>query len=161
MKLGFVDLYPTYVYIDTNGYYLWDHKQKKRVPITEKGLRGHITGLDLKDKPYRGKSVIKLLIGVTTEDKEYVIQTGINSWFSKTILIRLNDLSSEFLNKPITIGIQKSKSKSDVIFGKIQPAVKLPENFDYSRLTEERLISLCVNINDRIKNVTQSRRIRV
>ena len=150
MKLGFVDLFPTYIYLDSNGYYFWDHKDKKPIPIAEKGFRGYLTGLELKDKTFRGKTSTKLGIAISTEDKDYVIQTGITSWFAKTILIRLNDLPVAAFQKPITIGIQHSKSKSRVVFGTTRPKIKLPENYDYSILVEERLIGLCADINNRI-----------
>ena len=155
MKLGFCNLAPRYLYIGKGGWYHWDHDLQQPILIKQKGLRGYLKAIDLKEQTFKGKTSLKLLIYLSTDDEDFVIKSGLNSWFSKTILLRLRSLEINQLSQPITIGVQSGQDEN-VLFGVIRPSVKLPEGFDYSRLDESQLIDLATLVNNRIKQSTNN-----
>lgn len=91
---------PIYLYVrsgEANGEsYLWykfDIDSQTTIPVHQRGLTGYIKELRLTQKEYRGKDNIKLDL-VISADEVYVIRTGIETNFAKTLLLALEKVES-------------------------------------------------------------------
>ena len=149
-KLGMCSLAPKYLYVGKGSWYEWSHDRQEPIMLKQLGLRAYIQGIDLAEQTYKGKVSSKLLIHMKTDDEDFIIKSGLTSWFSKTILLRLRSLDIETFKSPIVIGVQ-SGNEENVVFGVTRPKTKLPEDFDYSSMDETMMIDLATTVNDRIK----------
>ncbi len=98
---------PIYLYVnqgELNGEsYLWykyDVHQNNKIPVTHRGLTGYLTELRLTTKEFKGKDNIKLDI-VVSADEVYIIRTGIETNFSKTLLLAASVVQD--FSKPLII----------------------------------------------------------
>ena len=126
-KLGFCDL-PILRYIFIGGtenegevksawYYLG--ADSKQVGIPEFGLRGILTALKIKKTEFKGKANFKLDIFVQA-DKPYAIRSGINTTFSRGIVLALYQYLTDTgdLSEPFTFGVQQGED-AKVVFSSL------------------------------------------
>ena len=141
MTLGFCDAKPKYIYIggETCWYFWGDGKAE---PIKHNGLTCRIISIDLVDREYKNETNTKLIITVEA-DGQYKLQAGMSTWFSKSILPRLMQLSPEDFRHPLTISV-KEGSEQNIVFASLQKANKdyvlKPEDFDYKSYENESTI---------------------
>jgi hypothetical protein len=120
IKLGFGAIpKPQYVFVSREADYCWYMlaEDEKRIPIYDKALTGVITGIEVNKK-------VETKFGATEKndlyilaDKPYIIRSGSDSYFSKTLLLSLDVLTSEQLLKPLTITV--NPGDKTVVFCKI------------------------------------------
>jgi hypothetical protein len=72
----------------------------KTIPVYQRALTGYIKELQVKTKEYKGKENAKLDILVSA-DENYVIRTGLETTFAKSLLLGL--LEVDDLTKPLII----------------------------------------------------------
>ena len=124
VKLGFGAVpKPQYVFVSKEPDHCWYMlaEDEKRIPIYEKALTGVITGIEVNKKvenTFGPDEKINLLI---LADKPYIIQSGNDTYFSKSLLLSLDALTSEQLRHPLTIAVSPGDKK--VVFCNIYDPV--------------------------------------
>lgn len=118
LNIGFGDTRkPTQIFIGKEGdslWHTWDSGKQSISPIQSKSLTGYLRGIDCRE--FTGKFGTSEKLCLTVEaDKTYEILCGINTWFARTVLLRLVELDSSDLSKLIAIE-PRSNSSSKVIF---------------------------------------------
>ncbi|MDZ8050001.1 MAG: hypothetical protein RMX68_030835 [Aulosira sp. ZfuVER01] len=124
VKLGFGSIpKPQYVFVSRENDYCWYMltEDKKHIPIYEKALTGVVTGIEVNKK-------IETSFGETEKtdlyvfaDKPYIVRSGSDSYFSKSLLLSLDALTSEQLHHPLTIAV--SPGDRTVVFCNIYDPV--------------------------------------
>lgn len=103
---------PTYVYVRNEGEYLWyfyDVEKQQATPIHQRALTGTIVDLRLTAKDFKGKENIKLDVWVNA-DKLYVVRSGLETVFSRTMLLALAQLTLEQLRQVVIISVQAGEN---------------------------------------------------
>ncbi|MEH2176025.1 hypothetical protein [Nostoc sp.] len=124
VKLGFGAVpKPQYVFVSREADHCWYMlaEDEKRIPIYEKALTGVITGIEVNKKvenTFGPDEKINLFI---LADKPYIIQSGNDTYFSKSLLLSLDALTSEQLRHPLTIAVSPGDKK--VVFCNIYDPV--------------------------------------
>lgn len=117
---------PIYLYVrsgEANGEsYLWykfDIDSQSTIPIHQRGLAGYIKELRITQKEYKGKDNLKLDL-VISADEVYIIRTGIETNFAKTLLLTLEKIQD--FSAPYLIAV--AEGKENVVFGRIYDSAK-------------------------------------
>ncbi len=120
IKLGFGAIPRLqYIFVSRENDYCWYKlsEENKQIPIYEKALTGIITAIEVNKK-------VETSFGETEKtdlhiiaDKPYVVRSGSDSYFSKSLLLSLDNLSSEELKHPLTITVEPGEKK--VVFCKV------------------------------------------
>ena len=120
IKLGFGPIPRLqYIFVSRENDYCWYTlaEENKQIPIYDKALTGIITGIEVNKK-------VETSFGETEKtdlhilaDKPYVVRSGSDSYFSKSLLLSLDNLSSEELQHPLTIAVEPGDKK--VVFCKV------------------------------------------
>lgn len=130
IKLGLHDPpTPLYLFVgegddgETAWYKL--NAESGRVPVPERALSGYLTGLKMCMKEHRGKQSAKLDIHLRG-DRPYVIRSGVDTTFSRGVLLALEQLDDagffQSLDpRPITI-VVRTGDNSKVILGDVYDA---------------------------------------
>jgi hypothetical protein len=121
--LGLVELPRTqYLYVgreggkdDTSCWYR--RKDDQNILVHSDGLAGYLIGLESHTTTYKEEDKIKLRILMRCGSQTYCIQSGMNSVFSRGILLGLNEI--EDIPSVITIGVRPSKEEEKVVFGSL------------------------------------------
>jgi hypothetical protein len=121
--LGLVELPRTqYLYVgreggkdDTSCWYR--RKDDQNILVHSDGLAGYLIGLESHTTTYKDEDKIKLRILMRCGSQTYCIQSGMNSVFSRGILLGLNEI--EDIPSVITIGVRPSKEEEKVVFGSL------------------------------------------
>jgi len=105
---------PTYIFVRHHQVggetFLWDSRDKvegQNVPIRERDLTGYLVNLwrfDREDEA-TGERVPKLNVQIRA-DRDYVIQTGFHTNFSRSLLTGLLELEPEALKEPLTLVVE-------------------------------------------------------
>lgn len=115
---------PIYLYVaesvDEDGnvqpWHMYDHDAKKQIPVKERALTGVVSGLRMKMGPeFKGKRPVKLQIQVETGDQPYVVQSGVDTTFTRGVLLALDMVDD--LAQPLTLVVANGGDK--VVFGRV------------------------------------------
>jgi len=156
IKLGFGSIpRAQYIFVSQEGNACWYmlSEDEQKVPITDKALTGIITGIEC------NKSV-ETSFGITSKtdlailaDKPYVIRSGRESIFSKSLLLSLDALTIEQLQNPVTITV--SPGEKTVVFCSVyDPATYRVVDFSWSGHKEINLQALEERVVDKISQIT-------
>ncbi len=116
---------PTYVFVrhhevggDTYLWYSRDRSEGQNVPIRERDLTGYLVGVWRFDRgdDTTGERVAKLNVQIRA-DKDYLVQTGFGTNFTRTFLAGLLELSPDALEEPLTLVVEDnagSRARSTV-----------------------------------------------
>ncbi|MEN9239189.1 MAG: hypothetical protein Q6J68_00365 [Thermostichales cyanobacterium SZTDM-1c_bins_54] len=118
--LGFGDPpTPVYVFCNRRNNCLWYtlDDQGEPVPIVHKALTGYIQDLSFPKTERRGKEVWKLHLTVKA-DRTYILESGYDTQFSKSVLAALATLTPAAMQQPITIQPQPGEDES-VLFARL------------------------------------------
>lgn len=124
VKLGFGAIpKPQYVFVSRENDHCWYmlSEDEKRIPIYERALTGVITGIEVNKKVETKFKVVEKNDLYILADKPYIIRSGSESYFSKSLLLSLDVLTSEQLHNPLTIAV--SPGDSNVVFCNIYDPV--------------------------------------
>ena len=112
---------PTYLYVGNGEFqgqqYLWycfDINSERVHPVFQRGLTGYIRELRVTPKEYKGKDATKLDV-VLSCDRLYIVRSGIETNFSKGLLLALSQIN-DFEN-PLTIVV--APGEETVIFARL------------------------------------------
>lgn len=117
VKLGFGAIpKPQYVFVSKESDHCWYmlSDEKKQIPIYERALTGVITGIEVNKKVETSHGEAEKTDLHILADKPYVIRSGSESYFSKSLLLSLDILTAEQLCQPLTIAV--SPGDKTIIF---------------------------------------------
>ncbi|MEH1831888.1 MAG: hypothetical protein V7L29_07405 [Nostoc sp.] len=124
VKLGFgAAPKPQYVFVSKESDHCWYmlSDNTRQIPIYETALTGVITGIEVNKKVETSHGDTEKTDLQILADKPYVIRSGSESYFSKSLLLSLDVLTSEQLRHPLTIAV--SPGNSNVVFCNIYDPV--------------------------------------
>ncbi|MBH8555403.1 hypothetical protein I8751_24275 [Nostocaceae cyanobacterium CENA357] len=108
VKLGFGAVpRPQYVFVSKESDYCWYllSDDKKPIPIYDRALTGVITEIEVNKKVETSHGEAEKTDIHILADKPYVIRSGSESYFSKSLLLSLDALTSQQLSRPLTIAV--------------------------------------------------------
>ncbi|QSJ16755.1 hypothetical protein JYQ62_34640 [Nostoc sp. UHCC 0702] len=117
VKLGFGAIpKPQYVFVSKESDHCWYmlSDDKKQIPIYDRALTGVITGIEVNKKVETSHGEAEKTDLHILADKPYVIRSGSESYFSKSLLLSLDVLTAEQLCHPLTIAV--SPGDKTIIF---------------------------------------------
>lgn len=78
-----------------------------RIPVGETCITGYFTALAFKEreKTFRGKKVVKLHLTVQA-DRTYLLETGHDTVFARSLMASLTALTPDDLSQPLTLEVQ-------------------------------------------------------
>ncbi|MEH2405623.1 hypothetical protein [Nostoc sp.] len=124
VKLGFGAIpKPQYVFVSKEADHCWYMlaEDERRSPIYERALTGVITEIEVNKRVETKFGVVEKTDLYILADKPYIIRSGSESYFSKSLLLSLDILTSEQLRNPLTIAV--SSGDSNVVFCNIHDSV--------------------------------------
>lgn len=114
---------PIYLYVgqgEENGQsYLWyryDIDAQQQCPVFQRGLTGCLSEIRITTKEYKGKDNHKLDV-VMRSHRIYIIRSGIETNFTKTLLLALEAAD---ITKPLTIAV--APGEETVVFARVYDA---------------------------------------
>lgn len=148
-KLGFHQpLTRLYVFIKNEGNALWyylDDGQKRY--IQESAITCTLKRFEVKEATTSFGSEVKADFEVIA-DRRYVLRSGVDTAFTKGMLMTIAALSDEQLNRPITIELKAGEEKGNVLVSARDPDTFEPirtgtwENADWDKLMNRALARL-------------------
>jgi len=112
---------PVFIYCNRTRDCLWytlsEDSSRTIQPIQADALTGIITQIETVEVTRRGKATEKLHVHVKA-DRRYVLESGIDSNFSRALLHPLSLIPVEKLKLPITIAVEPGESE-EVLFCRI------------------------------------------
>jgi hypothetical protein len=109
VKLGFGAIpKPQYVFVKKDNDCCWYMlaEDNKRIPIYERALTGVITGIEVDREVENTFGLDKKTNLYILADKPYIIQSGNDTYFSKSLLLSLDTLTSQQVSNPLTISVK-------------------------------------------------------
>lgn len=88
------------------GWYEWDHGYERVRPLGSRYLSGTVVGVMIHERRHLDLVKSMLRVRVAGETAERVIEVGLGSRFGVTLLTGLAGLTTDDLERPITIGVQ-------------------------------------------------------
>ncbi|MEL7039238.1 MAG: hypothetical protein AAFO04_27045 [Cyanobacteria bacterium J06592_8] len=127
LKLGFVPIpRPQYLFIGKSGDSSWYFVQdSQQVAPPQQALCGYVKTLSLQFKERRGKPKQKLNIGVDCEEEKFILESGVETIFSRGFIQGLLSLDSDRLNHPLTIAVERFSIREGEAVGDDAIACKL------------------------------------
>lgn len=124
-QIGFHDSIGTqYVYANRSQNCLWytlKRDSKEVVPIEFNSLTGYVEKLEFKQVERRGKETWKVHLHIRA-DRLYVIESGYDSNFSKSLICALAILTPEQAKSLITVEVQAADQSEEVLFCRVYAA---------------------------------------
>ncbi|MBL1200771.1 MAG: hypothetical protein RMY62_018565 [Nostoc sp. ZfuVER08] len=124
VKLGFGAIpKPQYVFVSREPDHCWYmlSEDEKRIPIYERALTGAITGIEVNKKVENTFGEVNRTDLYVLADKPYIIRSGSDTYFCKSLLLSLDILTLEQLRHPLTITVSPGDKK--VVFCNIYDPV--------------------------------------
>lgn len=124
VKLGFGAVpKPQYVFVKKDNDYCWYmlSENDQKIPIYDKALTGVITGIEIDRQVETAFGEVGKIDLSILADKPYIIRSGKDSYFSKSLLLSLDALTSGQLRNPLTISVRPGDS--NVVFCNIYDPV--------------------------------------
>jgi hypothetical protein len=112
---------PRYIYANRQYpnclWYFWDGVNNKPEPIQYQALTGIVEKLEIEQKEYKGKPDRKVNLHIRAE-RNYVIQSGLETLFAKGLLYTLSRLPMEKFKSAITIAVEPGDTEQ-VLFCRV------------------------------------------
>jgi hypothetical protein len=120
VKLGFGSIpKPQYVFVSKESDHCWYmlSDEQRQIPIYDRALTGLITGIEVNKTVVTSQGEAKKTDLHILADKPYVVRSGSESYFWKSLLLSLDVLTDEQLLQPLTIAV--SPGDRTIVFCKI------------------------------------------
>ncbi len=119
---------PRYIYANRQYaeclWYFWDGAKKEHEPILFQALTGIVEKLEIEEKQYKGKPEVKVNLHIKA-DRNYVIQSGLETLFAKGLVYTLSKLPVASFNKPITIAVEPGDTEQVLFCRVYNPVTRL------------------------------------
>jgi hypothetical protein len=124
-EMGLIDLPKTqYLYVgrqedkaDPSCWYRW--KDERASPVSATALRGELVDIQINKTTFKGKDSIKLDLYMKCHSQQYCVRSGIDTMFSRSVLLALNEIEDINAANPIVIGVRASKEDENIVFGSV------------------------------------------
>jgi hypothetical protein len=161
MALGFVNTQIKNIYIGNKAvkspWYFWNKEKEEVEPIEATCLGCVLINIDVIHREYKGKTYPKLSLSINAGETLRIL-CGLETWFSKTLVARLNQLSVQELSQQIYIHARMGE-EGGVIFGYLQNSyldwVQKAKELEYGKLDEVALAEMIYAIRDKLKQSAQ------
>ncbi len=148
-KLGFhPPLTRLYVFVKNEGNALWYYLDDgHKVYIQESALTGTLKRLEVKEVQTNFNAEIKADFEIVA-DRRYVLRSGVDTAFTRGMLMTLAALSDGQLKRPITLELKAGEEKGNVLMSARDPETFEPiktgtwENADWNDLMNQALTRL-------------------
>jgi hypothetical protein len=137
-------------------WYFWNSDKGEPVVINELSLTGYLRSIARRESVSDYGVSEKLIVGIEA-DRHYEIICGLNTWFSKSLLLSLNELDETALARTIIIEPTSNSNSKKVVFANVYnwQGKKLFPNWKWrdnqGKLNEPNLEELIDSINSRLK----------
>lgn len=124
VKLGFGAVpRPQYVFVKKDNDHCWYmlSENDQKIPIYDKALTGVITEIKIDRQVETAFGEVGKIDLSILADKPYIVRSGKDSYFSKSLLLSLDALTFEQLRNPLTISVRPGDS--NVVFCNIYDPV--------------------------------------
>lgn len=137
---------PVFVFIRHSSESLWyirDKQAGENTPIPERDLTGYLRNLWRYDRIDQStqESVPKLMLEIQA-DRHYIIQSGLETNFSKSLLAGLLELEPKDLENPLTLVVEDNAGGRGrpTVFARLEVrGVRIKPTFDRTVMLEELL----------------------
>ncbi|MBE9104831.1 hypothetical protein IQ229_07720 [Nostoc cf. edaphicum LEGE 07299] len=160
VKLGFGAVpRPQYVFVKKDNDHCWYmlSENEQKIPIYDKALTGVITEIKIDRQVETAFGRVGKIDLSILADKPYIVRSGKDSYFSKSLLLSLDALTSEQLRNPLTISV--SPGDSNVVFCNIYEPVtyrSVGVSWDGHNEIDWQTLGQKVSLKiDRIQNLNQ------
>jgi hypothetical protein len=103
-----------YIGGDVGGWYFYENE--KQNPIESQSIRFNLEKITIRETEYKGKTNLKLQIHVDCGTAKYRIQTGLETYFSKAILMAFLTAFEQKPAKSAAWGLSVQKGDENVVF---------------------------------------------
>jgi len=137
-------------------WYFWNSDKNEPIAIEESSLHGYIRSIARRESVSDYGVTEKLIVSIEA-DRLYEIVCGFNTWFSKTLLLALNELNETELARTVVLEPTSNNNTKKVIFVNVYNWKKdrvFPKwtwRDDQGKLNEPNLNQLIDAINSRLK----------
>jgi hypothetical protein len=122
-KTGLINIVTVYLYVGRGEEAInscwYTRFGGANVPQSANGLAGKLIKIETAKTEYKGKKSEKLHIWMDCGGQAYCIQSGLDTLFSRGILLALPQVK---IGQDITIGVKPSKDDEKIVFGSISTA---------------------------------------
>jgi hypothetical protein len=137
-------------------WYFWNSEKSEPEVINSSSLTGYIRSIARRESVSDYGVSEKLIVGIEA-DRSYEIVCGLHTWFSKSLLLALNELDETALARTISIEPTSNSNTKKVVFtnvynwqsDRVFPSWKWRD--DKGKLNEPNLDELIDSINSRLK----------
>lgn len=107
---------PQWVFVGRNADSCWYtlDKDGQQVPIPQRALTGYIWALSFEKVERRGKECHKLNVTVRTDDQIYIVSSGHDTCFSKSLIATIVVMKPEQLRASVTVAVAPGEDESVV-----------------------------------------------
>lgn len=158
IKLGFGNVpKPQYIFISRENDYCWYmlSEDEKHIPISDKALTGIITNIECNKKVETTQGISFKTDLHVLADKPYIVRSGRDSYFSKSLLLSLDALNSKQLSQPLTITVKPGDKK--VVFCTIyDPLIYRAIDINWDGHNEIDLLALEQRVTQKINQANKS-----
>lgn len=131
IKLGFCDAPGSgTVYLSVSRehsdclWHSWDKTKECHIPYPQNALVGRLKKLEISNGlEFKGKTPTKLKVTIEA-DREYIIQSGLETVFSRQLCLVVSKLSIEALKNPVGIAVEAGKDEKVVLSRVFNPATQ-------------------------------------
>lgn len=158
IRLGFGSIPRSqYIFVSRDADSCWYmlSEEERQIPIPEKALTGVVTGIECNRKiETKFGEAFKTDLSIMA-DKPYVIRSGRDSWFSRSLLQSLDSLTNEQLQRPLTIAVRPGDKK--VVFCEIYDPVTFKQiDSNQNSYREIDLLTLEARVSSKIRGLQSS-----
>lgn len=114
---------PFTLYVSTEhnpvGWHGWDHHRGEPIIIDEPAVTGYVRAVGVVERERRGEMKPKLNIQLAAGQRNYIIEAGLDTHFSRSVLAAMARLEHKHFKRALTIVVEPGDRESKVVFGNL------------------------------------------
>ena len=117
---------PQFLYVSTEhfaqGWHFWDHGAGVPYEVGEPALTGYVRKVEVVERTRRGESKLKLDLHVHAGPRRYIVEAGLDTHFSRSMLAALARLQPRHFLRPLVVAVEPGTAEAKVVFGNLYDA---------------------------------------
>ena len=117
---------PFFLYVSTEhsptGWHGWDHASAEPVVVDWPAVTGYVRRVEVVERERRGEMKAKLDVHVAAGPRNFVVEAGLTTHFSRGVLSALVRLQPEHFVYPLTLAVEPGDREAKVVFGNVYNA---------------------------------------
>jgi hypothetical protein len=113
---------PEFLYVSTehspSGWHRWDHARGEAVVVAENACTGYLRDVAAVERERRGETKVKLDLTLACGPRVYVVESGIETQFSRSVLAALARLTPRHLRRALCVEVRPG-DEDKVVFGDV------------------------------------------